>query len=698
LEERTPSSSSSSSSSFDATVVSVSPAVERVARSAVVSLRVNHLSADSVMALTERGDISIWSLNCLSGLNKPTQSIWHRSKKFRLASQRASKAVKPPVNFLPLLFRMSLVDLTFPLLNGLQSPQSPASNTEEVDWNPLRAIRAAKKAAEDVSSLTPTVCCFHPSFNLCGQQLAVVIGSAQGDIVKINIDAMSQTDRGRILSPCHRPFVAKEYVRPDLAPKGFVLQAGRPDASPRGHQVQRELFHFHKSKVVHLEAFYHQVSGLISIDERGQLAVWKYEQSLFCGKVWFKPLSTMNLNFVVRDFITLGRYEEVPAPLATVESLLRARIRSRGVVEGGIVYSETYYPLAAALEEEKEEEEGVMLQYKCDTVESRGKISRKWLVSRVKVKRAEFSIVSTKATADGTEITIFVTNALDDEQVVENAFAHFALDRMEFPHAPIVFESKEEQSVLDYCTGPINGDTLTRFLFVLARDGFLRVYSIQAGMELRNASFPLFCRKEKFLPTTVSVCHSQRFLALSDPSRDYLVYYALVSSGGRSPRRGQLREEAAEIALQTSRNVDLLRSVAVDVEVPIMEVDTLSASLDASNGVIEDILNLVGIITEWRLRNRWVMDVCGVDGRLGVIAPTIWPPLDHDILWSYLAGKGDPLLQEANAEVESVIAVDAAAEEEKQLAVVVASVFVKSVLSVAIDNVLNALKRHVMLS
>ena len=97
-----------------------------------------------------------------------------------------------------------------------------------------------------------------------------------------------------------QPTVEKEYIHPQAGPKGFILTAGKMDQ--KGCTVYREIFHYHKCKVIFLDVLCFETASMISIDVSGKVAVWKYDKVQFCGKYWYCPKATIRLDFNYRIY------------------------------------------------------------------------------------------------------------------------------------------------------------------------------------------------------------------------------------------------------------------------------------------------------------------------------------------------------------------------------------------------------------
>ncbi|KAJ1440615.1 hypothetical protein B484DRAFT_141424 [Ochromonadaceae sp. CCMP2298] len=133
----------------------------------------------------------------------------------------------------------------------------------------------------------PAQICFHPSLTLLGKNPSLLVGTEGGDVVKYNMDYTTPSMDAPILFP-RSPFVPREFVHPLNAPSGFVLTGGNGER--RGNKVFRELFHHHRERVVLLGVLGAGGDTVLSIDQGGTAALWRYEPHFFEGRCWFRPL------------------------------------------------------------------------------------------------------------------------------------------------------------------------------------------------------------------------------------------------------------------------------------------------------------------------------------------------------------------------------------------------------------------------
>ena len=153
--------------------------------------------------------------------------------------------------------------------------------------------------------------CFHPSMTVTGRQTSLLLGTHDGDVIKVNPDFYCDGLKGLIVHI--PPFVCQEYVSPvgDLGSSiGDAKKNGASSSTSGGSEsvlvkrklpakgscVFRELFHYHRSKIIFLQVVGKHTPLIVSMDEDCQIALWLYSSSSFSGKSWFQPVDTAELD------------------------------------------------------------------------------------------------------------------------------------------------------------------------------------------------------------------------------------------------------------------------------------------------------------------------------------------------------------------------------------------------------------------
>jgi hypothetical protein len=324
-------------------LIAASAALDKADQAPIVDIKAATFGSNMVVSRTQRGVILVHHMNwALSGetttglapsTRKPTS--WFPFSLF------ARKAAKRTVQEVPLLFRIDPADAMFVqpgLLDALHMHDTHGSHhagsMDGVAVQDGAARRTTGKAgtsdnstgnrwfggptdpsltAAEEAQLQFTDVCFHPSLTALGTNTAVMAATAGGDLVKFNMDHLLPTLASPVVYPSP-PFVGKEFIHPLNAPTGFVLTAGVADRS--GNKVFRELFHYHRHRVLLLEPVQRLSPYMLSLDQTGLLAVWRYAPQNLEGKGWFAPQSTTKLLLRVTDLVPVAQEGGVQSAIA----------------------------------------------------------------------------------------------------------------------------------------------------------------------------------------------------------------------------------------------------------------------------------------------------------------------------------------------------------------------------------------------
>jgi hypothetical protein len=172
-------------------------------------------------------------------------------------------------------------------------------------------VKSNREATNPRSEMIPSLCCFHSQLSLHGGNAAILIGCAGGYLIKINLDYAVEELHAPITNI--QPFVNVEYVQPANAPENMILATSdRSSHRGKGNRVYRELFHYHKSRVVFMSTLANDPETILSVDENHHVATWKYRESYFKGKCWFEPMRAEELDFNKSSFELIGEEEMIP--------------------------------------------------------------------------------------------------------------------------------------------------------------------------------------------------------------------------------------------------------------------------------------------------------------------------------------------------------------------------------------------------
>jgi hypothetical protein len=326
-------------------LVAYSPRLPSEEVSPIEDLKESPTSPNLIVVLDKRGSVRVWTLS------PPARRGRHSGAAFS----------NNPSKFVPLvpacIFMLTPSELNLPL-------PPPLSHFHD------------KKPLDAQAGVQPTAICFHPSCNFAGRNPALLVGTAGGDVYKVNMDFKEPALAAPILYL--KPFVHVEF--PHALLQEAQISVPSPDDGDGGdgsavNKVYREVFHFHKSPIVFLDVLYRASEHLLSIDAAGAVAKWTYRREHFSGSGWFTPVSTtfLDLTFLSHEPLPnthststpdLSNYtEKIDCPPPYLLDTLRLWKRRRISMPPGDTYAilETFFPLIESEECEVQYERLTMI-------------------------------------------------------------------------------------------------------------------------------------------------------------------------------------------------------------------------------------------------------------------------------------------------------------------------------------------------
>jgi hypothetical protein len=183
-----------------------------------------------------------------------------------------------------------------------------------------------------------------------GEPESILVGTNDGLIFKINLDLLGKLadDNPRQQHISNIPvnstkeeylptFVDKEFMNPNIAPDGFVLAIQNKNELKSNNNetkttnlVFRELFKFHENPILIMESFTVPTTTststtssnelknnfiqemIVSLDNSGKIALWKYSSDSFRGSAWFVPEMVKQFSFTAIDYekVSESSYQE----------------------------------------------------------------------------------------------------------------------------------------------------------------------------------------------------------------------------------------------------------------------------------------------------------------------------------------------------------------------------------------------------
>ena len=177
--------------------------------------------------------------------------------------------------------------------------------------------RGKKNKGISEATRGPLTAAFHPSMTIMGVQPCVMVASAKGTVVKWN----HVLERGTVVygeSCAHT-----EPSNPNLEP-GTLMNS---DTDAR--TVKREFYEFHDCRILLLGFLEHGSLTMITLDDKGHLAIWPYSADHFSGFMWHDPAEISTLDLTLDEFVAS------PQPAASLFTFTTKKAADSHLVEFG---------------------------------------------------------------------------------------------------------------------------------------------------------------------------------------------------------------------------------------------------------------------------------------------------------------------------------------------------------------------------
>jgi hypothetical protein len=419
--------------------------------------------------------------------------------------------------------------------------------------------------------------CFHGSMSVLGKQPSVLLATKSGTIFKLNTDRIGGENDLDLDAPIiyQPPFVELEFQNPAILDEDSklaknLLVRGRKDC--RGNRVEREIMHFHQSKILFLEVLAINSDVILSIDVEGKLALWKYSLEFFGGQCRFVPEITADIKKSITNYTSIGDKQLIdPPPIDIVSQLelwrTNTEIHSSDENENSTTtttttnfltekfqpfydrYSGTWYSYEkvtvsinkySSPSEENDSEKNKKAKVSDsdedkdkdveDDMSDVKKIVKNKLINEIKVtSTVQWGLQTVEETREEMEVSL-VRISPDGEDVILLLKAlkitgHYKLlcfntTLLECLPPYVEFNLGEREYVQEVIVGPVLGESLSRFVFVYTTHAQMRVFSMDSGIEMVDATF--FAKSPRHGcnlcgATSISLCGMQRVFAACKP-------------------------------------------------------------------------------------------------------------------------------------------------------------------------------------
>jgi len=270
----------------------------------IVDIKCGSTGVSSLVCMNSAGVVNVFHVNTALCTTTTTALQPVARKKWSLFRTKTA----PKSNTMASIHSINSNDFIFTLPTLQETLNMSASDAQDLSNLTIDSLttgtttnKGTTKPSAYSSNLSTSIC-FHPSVTLFGSNVSFLVGATNGDVIKYNYDYIHNTLASPIINTT--PFVSKEFIHPNNAVKGFVLTNGVNEKL--GNKVYRELFHYHKSKIVLLDVVNAISPYLLSVDQSGRVALWHYDSKYFEGKCWFRPYCTTKLALDVVDLLPTG--------------------------------------------------------------------------------------------------------------------------------------------------------------------------------------------------------------------------------------------------------------------------------------------------------------------------------------------------------------------------------------------------------
>lgn len=581
-------------------LAAVTPELPKRERGPVVDIKEGTLNNSQILYLLGNGHVRVWSLN---EIPKPTtKKATHSSYMFPV--DRGAYVPHSPAS----IFHMVPADMNMPVSKNASVVKAITNRGNAGE----KKVESSDAALGVQTGLQPSSISFHPSLSLLGLNSAILVGSEGGDMIKFNIDTKnSAVDAPIVHLP---PFIDREYTHPANARNDVVIARSLPNT--KGNKVFRELFHFHKTKIVFIDIAMKTSDKIITVDQNGTLAVWKYAPQYFEQKFWFRPESSFALDFNRTEFQNASDMEPCAAPSELLEKkLLKVRLRDKDADNNLL---EEYFPHKV-----KDKDEVYICQTDVKTEQ------KKWFCkSGISVLYfARFDDV--RSSNDGTRIFFMVSYSTDikfKSGKSFNSLVGFDTENLKFDPPFVKFQIDANDSICNYHIGPIISETLTRFAFIHTKTT-LRVISLETAAEIVDETFPFKTKLLNFNPLMSALCPTQRLLAFGRVEDARIVIYNLSRQEDSS---SNLLNQAVTEGLRS--DPQYLQQLAISTNGrSALDFNRADKSLidqfirQIINECFDEALHISDADFSKKMKGDFLKGFYGEDSKLGVVLPVAWP-------------------------------------------------------------------------
>ncbi|ESP04900.1 hypothetical protein LOTGIDRAFT_156139 [Lottia gigantea] len=140
---------------------------------------------------------------------------------------------------------------------------------------------------------SPVKAAFYPSFSFLGSQHSVCVGLNNGDMLKCNLEpllAKIDNVQEQDVVFLEAPRIYQENIYDEKFGVNLI-----------GESLEAELYRHHKHPVIYL-GFIHNMTKIVTVDQRGFINIWHYDGKYISNFGWFTPFKKLKLDLVKKVY------------------------------------------------------------------------------------------------------------------------------------------------------------------------------------------------------------------------------------------------------------------------------------------------------------------------------------------------------------------------------------------------------------
>ena len=193
-----------------------------------------------------------------------------------------------------------------------------------------KSKKKSNKKEEEDDDLRPTCTTFHPGISMLSYQPSIVIGTANGTLMKWNSEAGPKSVdliHGEPQAIFEAPLVKKSGEKAAFDDSSQFITPPQT--------IKREFFHSHREEIIYIGYVDNISMTLVTVSKSALICLWPYTKSSFVGYCWYTPSHKFMLDArIPRENQTTSRSKLRSAAIEQV----------RATSSGGEIVIQFFYP------------------------------------------------------------------------------------------------------------------------------------------------------------------------------------------------------------------------------------------------------------------------------------------------------------------------------------------------------------------